>query len=88
MAAIGRVTRRLLGALGAEEALEDEITRQSSILCQLLEPIVAPQPTGSVPWEARSTQPWLGPAASGTSYLPPDPLETEAEDALVLALLR
>ncbi len=40
--AIGRVTRRLLGALGAEEALEDDIRRQSGILVHLLEPIVSP----------------------------------------------
>jgi hypothetical protein len=40
-AAIGRVTRRLLGALGAEEALEDEIRLQASILVKLLEPLVA-----------------------------------------------
>jgi len=36
-AAIGRVTRRLLGALGAEEALEDEIAESSSLLSRLLQ---------------------------------------------------
>lgn len=36
-AAVGRVTRRLLVALGAEEAMEDEIRLQASILAKLLE---------------------------------------------------
>ncbi|HEX3539279.1 MAG TPA: hypothetical protein VHT75_02440 [Acidimicrobiales bacterium] len=35
-AAIGRVTRRLLGALGAEEALEDEIATSAALLARLL----------------------------------------------------
>jgi hypothetical protein len=39
-AAIGRVTRRLLGALGAEEALEDEIRTQAGVLTKLLHPYV------------------------------------------------
>jgi hypothetical protein len=39
-AAIGRVTRRLLGALGAEMALEDEIAGQAAILGKLLEPLL------------------------------------------------
>jgi hypothetical protein len=38
MAAVGRVTRRLLGALGADEALEDEIRHQAEILCRLVAP--------------------------------------------------
>lgn len=38
MAAIGRVTRRLLGALGADEALEGEIGHQAEILCRLVAP--------------------------------------------------
>jgi hypothetical protein len=40
-AAIGRVTRRLLGALGAEEALDEEIGNQAAVLCRLLDPVVA-----------------------------------------------
>jgi hypothetical protein len=36
LAAVGRVTRRLLGALGADEALEDEIRHQAEVLCRLL----------------------------------------------------
>ncbi|MDQ6616156.1 MAG: hypothetical protein M3083_15810 [Actinomycetota bacterium] len=35
-AAIGRVTRRLLGALGAEEALEEEIAESSTLLSRML----------------------------------------------------
>jgi hypothetical protein len=41
LAAIGRVTRRLLGALGAEEAMEAEIVTQASVLVRLLDPIIA-----------------------------------------------
>jgi hypothetical protein len=40
-AAIGRVTRRLLGALGAEVALDEEIGNQAAVLCRLLDPVVA-----------------------------------------------
>jgi hypothetical protein len=36
-AAVGRVTRRLLGALGAEEALEEEIAESSMLLARLLQ---------------------------------------------------
>ncbi len=39
--AVGRVTRRLLGALGSEEALEGEIGAQAAILCRLLDPVIA-----------------------------------------------
>ena len=39
--AVGRVTRRLLGALGAEEALEGDIGTQAAILCRLLDPVMA-----------------------------------------------
>jgi hypothetical protein len=38
--AVSRVTRRLLGALGADEALEDVIATQAAILCRLVEPVV------------------------------------------------
>jgi len=40
LAAVGRATRRLLGALGADEALEDEIRHQAEVLCRLLAPSV------------------------------------------------
>jgi len=43
-AAVGRVTRRLLAALGADEALEDEIRSQAAVLDKLLEPFVQPRP--------------------------------------------
>lgn len=39
--AVGRVTRRLLAALGAEEALEDEIRREAGVLEKLLAPLGA-----------------------------------------------
>jgi hypothetical protein len=40
-AAVGRVTRRLLSALGADEALEEEIRNQAAVLEKLLLPLVA-----------------------------------------------
>lgn len=39
--AVGRVTRRLLSALGAEEALEDEIRKEAGVLERLLAPLGA-----------------------------------------------
>jgi hypothetical protein len=39
-AAVGRVTRRLLAALGADEALEEEIRRQAAVLSALLAPLL------------------------------------------------
>ena len=41
-AAIGRVTRRLLAALGADEALDDEIRKQAGILAALLAGVTSP----------------------------------------------
>ena len=38
LAAVGRVTRRLLGALGADEGLDDEIRHQAEVLCRLIAP--------------------------------------------------
>jgi hypothetical protein len=38
LAAVGRVTRRLLGALGADEALDDDIRHQAEVLCRLVAP--------------------------------------------------
>ncbi len=43
-AAVGRVTRRLLSALGADEALEDEIRAQAAVLDKLVAPLVSPAP--------------------------------------------
>lgn len=42
LAAVGRVTRRLLGALGSDEALEAEIRQQAEILCRLVAPSAGP----------------------------------------------
>jgi hypothetical protein len=42
-AAVGRVTRRLLSALGADEALDSEIQQQAAILERLLAPAVGDQ---------------------------------------------
>jgi hypothetical protein len=39
-AAVGRVTRRLLSALGDDEALEDEIRSQAGVLYKLLDPLI------------------------------------------------
>jgi hypothetical protein len=39
-AAVGRVTRRLLAVLGAEEALEDEIRSEATVLTRLLDGIL------------------------------------------------
>ncbi len=39
-AAVGRVTRRLLSALGADEALEDEIRTQAGVLYKLVDPLL------------------------------------------------
>jgi hypothetical protein len=47
-AAVGRVTRRLLAALGAEEALEDQIRTEAGILSILLQTIVPRPGTASV----------------------------------------
>ncbi|HTT87977.1 MAG TPA: hypothetical protein VMF65_00375 [Acidimicrobiales bacterium] len=42
LAAVGRVTRRLLGALGADEALDDDIRHQAEVLCRLVAPSAGP----------------------------------------------
>jgi hypothetical protein len=39
-AAVGRVTRRLLSALGDDEALEDQIRSQAGVLYKLLDPLI------------------------------------------------
>jgi hypothetical protein len=74
-ASIGRVTRRLLAALGADIALEDEISGQAAVLCRLVEPIVSPRDTDAAPWRVAQT------ARMATTYHPP-PLEADdsAED--------
>jgi hypothetical protein len=73
-AAIGRVTRRLLGALGADEALEADIASQAAILCRLIEPIVAPQAGDSVAWETRQSSIF---GLGGARYSPPPGVEID-----------
>jgi hypothetical protein len=65
-AAVGRVTRRLLSALGADEALEEEIRTQAAILEKLLAPLTR------VPEDRASSS--TGPAGSD-----PTPEETVYE---------
>ena len=52
-AAIGRVTRRLLTALGADEALEEEIRLQAGVLSKFLQAVALPEqpaaPSGAAP---------------------------------------
>ncbi len=76
-AAVGRVTRRLLGALGADEALEADIESQAAILCRLLEPMVAPEEGDAKPWETRSSIAGLG----GTTYSPPSEADVDEQEA-------
>ncbi|HEY2300717.1 MAG TPA: hypothetical protein VGH66_02430 [Acidimicrobiales bacterium] len=75
-AAVGRVTRRLLGALGADEALEADIATQAAILCRLLGPIADPAGPDAAP-----------PAATGTATSTPSdgPVEPAGPDAPVAA---
>ena len=46
-AAIGRVTRRLLSLLGADEALEQEISTEAAVLQRLLAPVAGTRDTGT-----------------------------------------
>jgi hypothetical protein len=48
-AAVGRVTRRLLGVLGADEALETEISGEAAVLDQLLTPLLTGRPAAAHP---------------------------------------
>ena len=54
MAAVGRVTRRLLGALGSDEALEGEIRHQAEVLCRLIAPSAGPDIAESEELRARA----------------------------------
>jgi len=71
-AAIGRVTRRLLGALGADVALEDEIADQAAILCRLLDPLVQAEASEAAAADA-------GPTDAG-------PTDEDEDDELVYEL--
>ncbi|HUJ64655.1 MAG TPA: hypothetical protein VLX59_03890 [Acidimicrobiales bacterium] len=69
-AAIGRVTRRLLSVLAADEALEDAISTEAGVLAKLLEPLVGdgskPSPGGAAEVSSRAEagagEPDAGPA--------------------------
>ncbi len=61
-AAVGRVTRGLLAALGADEALEDEIRRQAAVLVTLLRPAVEATAVDAAP-TAGDLQPEADPVA-------------------------
>ncbi len=74
-ASIGRVTRRLLGALGADFALEEEISTQAGVLCRLLEPIVSPTDADATPWTASRPSVHFPPR-----YAPP-PVAAAGDDA-------
>jgi hypothetical protein len=73
-ASIGRVTRRLLAALGADVALEDEISGQAAVLCQLVEPIVSPQDGDATPWRVAYT------ARRAAVYIPPIAADDETDE--------
>lgn len=91
-AALGRVTRRLLAALGAEEALEGEIAQQAGILVRLLreeEPPAAGEVAGGHGGEAGEDDSEEGQAEQGeeetTAYELPEWLpEERAELELLL----
>jgi hypothetical protein len=75
-AAVGRVTRRLLAALGADEAMEDEIRREAGILVKLLDPVFAELADTDGP-------PALGaPIAKASLDVAPAPEETSLLDTL------
>jgi hypothetical protein len=54
--AIGRVTRRLLAVLGAEEALEDEIRKEAGVLVVLLLPVLGEEPVGTTVGETDESE--------------------------------
>jgi hypothetical protein len=54
LAAVGRVTRRLLGALGADEALEDEIRHQAEVPCRLVAASAGDEPVDDEAERARA----------------------------------
>lgn len=75
-AAVGRVTRRLLVALGAEEAMEDEIRLQASILSKLLAD--APGAAGGRGTQPAGAQPADGqPAGTAPAGTGPTAAETQ-----------
>jgi hypothetical protein len=77
-AAVGRVTRRLLSVLGAEEAMDDAIGREAGVLAKLLEPLVGegrqPNP---------SPTPEEGSAAAPNGSAEPGAADAEPADSAV-----
>ena len=65
--AVGRVTRRLLAMLGADEAMDEGISREAAILERLLAPVAADRPDAAAPAAGTATgDPGAGdPAAAG-----------------------
>jgi hypothetical protein len=76
-AAVGRVTRRLLGALGADEALDDEIRLQAGVLVKLLQPLVGFDDAEVARPEA------VTPAADDAEVARPEAVTPAADDAEV-----
>ena len=88
-AAVGRVTRRLLSALGADDALEDEIRSQAAVLDKLLTPLapLTPGDMESSPTAASGELPEAdGPADQVTEPEPPSPDVEVVEDETVYEL--
>ena len=74
-AAVGRVTRRLLSVLGAEDAMDDAIRSEAGVLAKLLEPLVG---DGSQPSAALSSD--AGPAAAPSGSGAPESADPESGD--------
>lgn len=74
-AAVGRVTRRLLVALGAEEAMEDEIRLQASVLSKLLADVPGAEAAGATA---------VGSVGVGTVYEMPEWLPEQKSHLSVL----
>lgn len=75
-AAVGRVTRALLAALGADEALEDDIRQQAAVLATLLGPVVAP--ASSAGGEGRPDGPEARDEADAADNEPPTAADSPA----------
>jgi hypothetical protein len=77
-AAVGRVTRRLLSVLGAEEAMDDAIRTEAGVLAKLLEPLVG---DGSQPRPVASSELESAAAAFGSVEPEPEPEPGDDEPA-------
>jgi hypothetical protein len=73
-AAVGRVTRRLLSVLGAEEALDAAISNEAGVLAKLLEPLVGDGPSNAPSSEA-------GPVVAGSGSVSPPTNGAEPDGA-------